>query len=147
MSQISPEQARNQLDAAQALICTTEEAARRNAYVGVITTAGVGVLIAAVLAVSWAFAGHNNLAFALSFAAYGISLGLLIAWQRSHQHVFQRGFGRAYRNAFLVTMVLYAFGIAWLIRHVGWVIITPYCVLVALPMLIAAARMAPRSGR
>ena len=145
MSQISPEQAQQQLAAAQVLDCMTRQAARRNAYVGVITTAGVGIRLAAVLAISWAFAAHNLLAFWLSFAAYAISLTLLIVWQRRHQRVFQRGFGRTYQRSFAVSLVLYGFGVAWLIRHVNWMIITPYCMIVALPMLIAATRLARRS--
>ncbi len=146
MSQISPEQARERLETAQALSCTTQRAARTTAYVGALTTAGVGVLIGFVLAASWAFAPHHGWAFAISFIAYGVALCLLIWWQRTHQRVFERGFSRAYTLSFVATLVLYAFGVAWLIHHASGLVVLPYCVLVALPMLVAAARLL-RSGQ
>jgi hypothetical protein len=141
MSQITPEQAREQLDAARTLSCATTREASRNAHVGALTTAGVGCLLAFVLAVSWAFADHDVPAFTLSFVAYAVALVALIRWQRTHQRVFQSGFGRAYATSFAATLVLYGFGVGWLIHHAGWAIMLPYCVLVAVPMLVAARRL------
>ncbi|GIG61764.1 hypothetical protein Lfu02_61360 [Longispora fulva] len=137
-------QARERLATAQGLATTT---ARRGAVVGSITTAAVGVLMAGALAATSYFASRNPIALALSFAVYGIALALLMAWHRRTQVVAQRGFGRAYIRALITTIVLYATGVALLPQHLSWPWTTAYCVLVALPMLVTATRMATGARR
>jgi len=77
-------------------------------------------------------------------------LGALLPWQYRRTRVTQRGFGVRYGASFGLTMTLYATGVV-----VGWStsgspsvpLFATYCVLVALPMVLTAVRMATRTAR
>ncbi len=138
------DQAREHLVTARQLAAGT---ARRGAVVGSITTAGVGLLVAGALAAAFYFTPHRPGAFAVSFAVYGVLLGVLMLWHRRAQVVSQRGFGRAYVRAFVITMVLYSVGVAVLRQRLSWPLMAAYCALVALPMVLAGARMAAGARR
>ncbi|WP_412538127.1 hypothetical protein R8Z50_19940 [Longispora sp. K20-0274] len=132
-------QAREHLATARELATTT---ARRGAVVGSVTTAGVGVLMAGVLAAASLVAPGNPVALALSFTVYGIALAGLMVWHRRTQVVAQRGFGRTYTGALIATVVLYSVGVALLSQRPPWPWTAAYCALVAVPMLVTGARMA-----
>jgi hypothetical protein len=132
------EQARDQLAAAERFAATT---ARRAAPVAAITTAGVGVLVALALAATYVTLPDHPVAFAVSFAVYGIALAALIVWNHRRQVVALRGFGKAYGQAFTLTMTLYVIGIASLVADWAWPVAVVYCCVVALPMTVAAIRM------
>jgi hypothetical protein len=135
---LTSEQARERLTAANELAAST---ARRGAAGGAITAAGVGALVALVLAATYLTLPDHPVAFALSFAFYGVALTLLIRWQLRTQVVAQRGFGRAYGRSFALTMTLYVIGIASLLLRWPWPVMAAYCVLVALPMVATAVRI------
>lgn len=97
MTPLTPEEARHQLVAADALATTSGTDAR----IGAFTTAAIGVLVGAVLAMSNAFAETNPVAFTIG-----------IVWSTSGSP--------------------------------SWAFFAPYCVLVALPMVVVASRMARR---
>ncbi|GEM_PF-4058922 len=137
-------QAQEHLAAARELATTT---ARRGAAVGSVTTAAVGVLVAGALAAASFFAPGHKVAFTLSFAIYGVALALLMVWHIRTQVVAQRGFGRAYTRAFIITIVLYGIGVALIPQHLSWPWTAAFCVLVALPMLVTGARMAISARR
>lgn len=142
MTPLTPDQARDQLDVVDTFASTTRDAARRSAKVGAAFTAAIGLLVGAVLASTYAFAPHNKLAFTLTFGVYGVALALLIAYQRRNQTVSERGWGRAYLFSLLSTMTLYVAGIYWVTSvRPSWALVAPYCVLVALPMLVGARLM------
>ncbi|MFD6757397.1 hypothetical protein [Micromonospora gifhornensis] len=136
---LTSEQARERLAAAEQFASATT---RRAAPVAAITTAGVGVLVALVLAVSYATLPEHPVAFAVSLAAYGVALTALMVWYHRRQVVAQRGFGTAYGWAFTLTMTLYTIGIASLRVDWPWLVAVVYCFVVALPMTVAAIRMA-----
>jgi hypothetical protein len=141
MPPLTPDEARQQLSEADSLGSSTNADAR----IGALTTAGVGLLIGVALAISFAFNHHRPAALALSFAAYGLALTLLMTWHRKHFRVATRGWGRLYTASFLATMLLYVVGIGWVVAgSFSWLVVGPYCLLVAVPMLVAAARMARR---
>jgi peptidoglycan/LPS O-acetylase OafA/YrhL len=138
MTPMTPEDARHQLVAADALATTSATDSR----IGAFTTAGVGVLVGAVLAMSNAFAETNPVAFTIGMAGYGVALGALILWHLRRVRVSKRGWSRRYRVSLAFTMVLYGIGIGWSTSgSPSWVFFAPYCVLVALPMVLVASRM------
>jgi hypothetical protein len=132
------DEARERLAMARALADAT---ARRGGPPAAITTAGVGLLVAAALAAIYLTLPGHMVAFVVSFAVYGAALTALIVWHLRSQVVARRGFGRAYTRSFLLTMTLYVIGVATLGQ--GWPgpLRAAYCVLVALPMVVTAGRM------
>lgn len=139
----TPDEARDQLATLDTLASTTRDTARGSAKVGAVFTGAVGALVGAVLAATRAFAGHNTVAFVVTFVVYGIALILLITYQRRHQSVSGRGWGRTYLLSLFTTMALYAIGIVVVSGHqtLSWAVVAPYSVLVALPMVLGAALM------
>ena len=141
MTRLTPEEARDQLAAADMLATTSGADAR----IGAFTTAGVGVLVAVVLVMTKVF-----LEIAMPFsivmgvvtsALVGLmSLVALVFWHKRHVRVVERGFARRYVASFGITMALYTIGIVW-VTGASWAVLAPYCVVVALPMVVVASRM------
>ncbi len=105
--------------------------------------AALGSVVAGVLALAWWTLSNGNTAgFVASFAGYGLAIGLLVALQR-RAHAAPRGFARLYGRGLALTMALYAVGVAWFSPRaadpVPAGVFLPYCVLVAVPSLVAAA--------
>jgi peptidoglycan/LPS O-acetylase OafA/YrhL len=141
MTPLTPEEARDQLTTADTLATTSGTAAQTGAF----TTAAVGVLVGAVLAVSKAFAGTNLVAFAIGIVAYALAIGGLMFWHQRRFRVASRGWSRRYHASLGFTMALYVIGIGWATTlSPSWKLFAPYCVLTALPMVLAAGRMARR---
>lgn len=141
MTPLTPEEARVQLATADILATTSGTDAR----IGAFTTAAVGVLVGAVLAMSNAFAETNPAAFTIGMVVYGGALGALILWHLRRVRVSKRGWSRRYGASLAFTMVLYGIGIVWSTSGSPlWAFFAPYCVLVALPMVVVASRMARR---
>lgn len=136
---VTPEQAQERLVAAERLAATT---VRRAAPTAAIFTAGLGALIALGLAACYATLPDHPVAFALSFAGYGIAVTMLVLWNHRRQAVAQRGFKKAYNRAFALTMTLYIVGVASLVVQWAWPVAVVYCFVVAMPMVVAAVRMA-----
>jgi len=147
MTPLTPEEARDQLTAADTLATTSGTGAR----IGAAITAGVGVFVAVVLAMTKVLAETIPMPhvvglgiFASTLAGLMSLVGLVFLHNR-HVRVAQRGFSRRYIASFGVTMALYAIGIVWATNgSPSWSVFGPYCVLVALPMVLVASRMAPR---
>jgi integral membrane sensor domain MASE1 len=141
MTSLTPEEARDQLATADTLATTSGADAR----IGAFTTAGVGVLVALMLAMSKAFAETNTVAFLIGVVVYVLAIGALSIWHARRFRVAIRGWNRRYVSSFVLTMVLYSIGILWFTSgSPSWALFAPYCVLVALPMLVAAGRSARR---
>lgn len=139
---MNPDQARAQLTEAD----TRGRLARTDAPVGARFTALLGVLVAAILVLVTLLRG-SAVGVGVSMACYAAVLGGLIGWQRKRFRVAPRGWRRRYAWGFGLTMVLYTGGIFWeAFAFPGWSLFAPYCVLVAIPSLIAATVMV-RSGR
>lgn len=136
---ITGEQARERLATVDQFAAAT---ARRAGPVAAVTTAGVGVLVALALAATYVTLPDHPVAFGVSFAVYGIALGALMVWNHRRQVVAQHGFRKAYGAGFTTTMALYAVGIATLTVDWPWPVAVLYCFVVALPMTVAAVRMA-----
>lgn len=139
MTPLTPEEARNQLATADTLATMTVRGAR----VGAFTTAGVGVLIGSVLAMSRAV-GTNLVALAIGMGVSGLALCALMIWHFSRFRVQSRGWSRRYLVSIWITMALFTIGIRATSSSPSWMVFAPYCVLVALPMVFAAGRMARR---
>jgi uncharacterized membrane protein HdeD (DUF308 family) len=141
MQSLTPEGARAQLATAEILSSRT----RTEARVGAITTAGIGALVAGAAVLCGLFANTNTTAFLLGMACYAIGIIGLMVWHSRRLRVAGRGWNRRHFSSFVLTMVLYSIGIAWVgDGSPSWVLFGPYCVLVGLPMLIAAGRTARR---
>lgn len=140
MSSLTPDQARRQLSDAS----NREALGRSHSRVGAVFTASLGCLVAATLAVVSALRG-TPVAVAGSMAVYLAVLSALISWQQRSMRVAARGWGRSYLTGFGVTMTLYIIGIGWeSFAFPGWRVFAPYCVLVAIPSLLAAVKMRSR---
>ena len=140
MDDITPQQARAQLDEAS----TTHLGDERDALRAGLGTALIGVAVGGVLAAFALTRGHP-VANTLTFAAYGLVLAGAIQWMR-RSRTSPRGHARTYRVGFFATMALYALGIAWAFGPgespmPPWALFGPYCVLVAAPMLVAGHRI------
>jgi peptidoglycan/LPS O-acetylase OafA/YrhL len=141
MTPLTPEEARDQLATADTLATTSGTDAR----IGAFTTAGVGVLVALMLVMSKAVAGTNTVAFLIGSVVYVLAICGLMIWHRRRFRVANRGWSRWYGASLGFTMALYGIGIAWVTSgSPSWAVFAPYCVLVALPMVVAAGRMARR---
>ncbi len=137
---LTSQQARERLAAVDQFAAVT---ARRAGPVAAVTTAGVGVLVALALAATYVTLPDHPVAFAVSFALYGVALAALMVWNHRRQVVAQHGFKKAYAAGFTTTMALYVVGIATIsIGDWPWPLAALYCVAVAVPMVIAAVRMA-----
>ncbi len=136
---LTPEQAR----AAMARAAAVRVVSDRDRRIIVSYVALLGVVIGVVLALAWWTLSQDNKAgFIASFAGYAAAVGLLVA-ANSRARSAPRGFARVYLAGFLVTMSLYAVGIAWFTSR-QWPaagVFLPYCLLVALPCLLAAYRI------
>ncbi len=118
---------------------------RRDRLLLVGYTAALGLLVATVLALAWwTLSAGNTAGFVASFSGYAAVLLLLIALQRRAQAA-PRGFARLYRAGLLGTMTLYAVGVTWFTARqadpLPAGVFLPYCALVAVPCLVAAARV------
>jgi cadmium resistance protein CadD (predicted permease) len=141
MTPLTPEEARDQLATADTLATTSGTDAR----IGAFTTAGVGVLVALMLAMSKAFAGTNTVVFLIGVVVYVLAIGALMIWHGRRFRVANRGWSRRYRASLGVTMTTYTIGIVWATSgSPSWALFAPYCVAVALPMVVVASRMARR---
>jgi hypothetical protein len=137
--EVSRDQARERLAEAERLAAATT---RRAAPVAIITTAGIGILVALGLAVCYLTLPDHKVAFAVSFTAYAAAVISVVLWSHRRKVVTQHGFGRAYNRAFSLTMTFYVIGLAFLVVDWAWPIAAAYCVAVAMPMVVAAGRMA-----
>ncbi|MEO6882305.1 MAG: hypothetical protein ABI181_15330 [Mycobacteriaceae bacterium] len=137
MSSLSPDQARRQLDEAdqRSTLAPTDTA------VGATFTGGVAVLVALTLAVVTLWR-DSALGLIIGMGVFAVMLALLLGWHARTVRVAPRGWGRRYLLGFGSTMVLYTVGIFWeAFAFPGWGIFAPYCVLVAIPGLVAAVQM------
>jgi hypothetical protein len=141
MTPMTPEEARAQLATADALSARTGPEAR----IGAITTAGVGLLVAGAAVLCRLFANTNTTAFLIGMFGYAIGITGLMVWHGRRVRVAGRGWNRRHFSSFVLTMVLFSIGIAWVgDGSPSWVLFGPYCVLVGLPMFVAAGRTARR---
>ncbi len=136
MNTPSPEQARQQLGEA----ATRAKPSRRDAAIGAAVTGGLSLIIAATLTAVTFWRG-NPVALATSMGIYALSIALLM-WWLSRRRVTDRGWARRYLWGFGSTMVLYSVGIVWQsLAFPGWAIFAPFCLLVAVPGVVAAGKM------
>ncbi len=138
-SDITAEQARSALDVASGVSLVTS----RDLRVLVAFVAGVGLIVAAILYLSWAtLSVGNNVGFAISMSLYAVALALLLAI-KSRARAIPRGFQRIYNIGFVATMTLYAIGIGWIFSHQSpWPsasVVVWMSIVTALPCFIAAA--------
>jgi hypothetical protein len=141
MMPLTPEEARAQLATAETLAATSRTAAR----IGAVTTAGVGLLVGGALALSGLFARTNTVALLIGMGLYTVALIALMVWHSRRVRVADRGWNRRHFSSFVLTMVLYSIGTGWVVSSSpSWVLFGPYCVLVALPMVLASGRTARR---
>jgi len=143
--ELTPEQARAHLAAAeQASVVTPADLRVHAAYL-----ASLGVLVATTLAgIWWALSSGATALFVVVMLAYGAMLFALILVVR-RARVIPRGFQRANGWGMGLTMGLYAVGVAWFTSRqddpLSAGVFLPYCVLVAIPSLLAA-RVIRRGG-
>ena len=105
--------------------------------------AGVGVIVGAILYLSWATLSVGNPGgFAISMSLYAAALALLLVI-KSRARAIPRGFRRTYNIGFAVTMTAYCTGILWIFGHQSpWPsasVVIPMSIVTAVPCLIAAA--------
>lgn len=132
----TPEQAREQLDEAAARATPSP----RDTAIGAAVTGGLSIVIAALLAAVTFWRG-SPLSLPISLGIYGLAIALLMGWL-SRRRVTDRGWARRYGWGFGMTMALYMLGIFWqALAFPGWATFAPFCVLVALPGIVAAALM------
>lgn len=132
----TPDEARQQLDELAARAVPS----RRDTSIGALFTGGLSVVIAATLTAVTFWRG-NPVALATSMGIYALSLALLMGWL-STRRVTDRSWAKRYLWGFGATMLLYTIGILWgSFAFPGWAIFAPYCVLVAIPGVIAAVKM------
>ncbi len=137
MNALSPEQARQQLDEAT----DRAQLSRTDAFIGAAFTGGVALLIAATLAAVTLWR-DNPVGFGISMGIYAVVLALLIWWHAKKVRISDRRWRHRYYWGFGLTISLYTVGIFWeSFAFPGWAIFGPYCVLVAVPGVVAAARM------
>lgn len=137
MSSLSPDQARQQLDEAD----QRSQLAQTETTASAAFTGGVAVLVAVTLTAVTLWR-DNSLGLIIGMGVFAVTLALLLGWHARTVRVAPRGWGRRYLLGFGSTMVLYTAGIFWeAFAFPGWGIFAPYCVLVALPGLAAAAQM------
>lgn len=145
--EMTAQQAREDLAVAEGTPITGRADARRLAH----ALLGIGLAVAALLAASRAFtANGNTVGVVVSLAAYMAVLGSLVGAQRTVKAV-PRGYRRRYLTGLMLTMALYTFGILWFSvlqdPAPSWTVFGPYCLLTALPSLLAAARIRELAGR
>jgi len=141
MTPLTPEEARAQLATAESLAGSSS----REARVGAITTGGIGVLVAGAAVLCGLFANTNTAALLIGMAGYAAGIIALMLWHGRRVRVADRGWNRRHFSSFILTMVLYSIGIAWAgDGSPSWALYGPYCLLVGLPMFIAAGRTARR---
>ena len=139
MTPLTPEEARDQLAAADTLATTSG----RDARIGAFTTAGVGVLVGAFLFITTVFVATNPMAFAIGATVYVLALVGLMSWHNRQVQVAKRGWNRRHFASFVFTVALFFIGLTWAtIGSPPVAVFAPYCVLVALPMVFAAGRSA-----
>lgn len=137
MTALSPEQARQQLGEAT----DRAQLARSHAAVGAGFTGGVAIVVAATLAAVTVWRG-SPVGLAISMGIYAVALALLGWWYVRNFRISDRRWRQRYLWGFGLTMLLYTVGIFWVsFAFPGWAIFAPYCVLVAVPGLVAAVRM------
>lgn len=135
---ISAAQARAALDQASgATLVTARDLGMLSIFV-----AGVGVIVGAILYLSWAtLSVGNNVGFIISMSCYCAALALLFA-VKTRARAIPRGFQRIYNAGFVTTMTMYAAGIAWIFSHQSpWPsqpVVIAMSVVVALPCLFAS---------
>ena len=139
MNTLSPKQAREQLDEATA----RAELSHSYAPIGATFMGAIAVLTATLLA-TVTLLRDNPVAVLVSTAMCLIAIGLLIWWLTRKFRISDRSWPRRYYVGFGLTMALYVAGILWGSTSPSWAIFGPYCVLVAVPGLIAAGRMLRR---
>lgn len=137
MSEISPDQARQQLGEA----ADRAELPRTDAAVGAAYTGGIAVVVAATLAAvtHWR---ESPAGVAISMGIFAVALALLVGWHARRFRIADRRWRRRYLLGFGLTMALYTAGIFWeAFAFPGWAVFAPFCVLVAVPGVVAAVRM------
>ena len=139
MNSPTPDQARQQLDEA----ASRGEAADTDSWVGALFTGTLGILIAGTLAAVNVWDGRAGAT--ISMGVFSALLFLLMWWHRRRMRISNHGWALTYLLGFGLTMALYVIGIMWgSFAFPGWAIFGPYCVLVATPAIVAAARMLRR---
>lgn len=134
----TPDQARAALaEATSAHVVSRRDITALTVFVG-----GVGVIVAAILFLSWATLSVGNVAgFAASMGGYAVALGLLLLVKARAASV-PRGFRRIYNIGFATTMTLYVASIGWIFAHQSpWPtasLVLALCIVTALPCLVAA---------
>jgi|SRR5665647_543437 hypothetical protein len=140
MTPLTPEQARAQLATADILATTSGKEVR----IVAISMAGVGVLLAVATALS-GLAVTNKAVYVIGMFVYFTAMLTLQIWCARRVRVSARGWSLRYGASAAVSMALCGIGIAWTTNgSPSWALFAPYCVLVALPMVVVASRMARR---
>lgn len=140
MNSLSPQQARQQLDEA----AERAQLGHSDARVGALLTGGLSIVIAATLtaATRWR---HSPVGLSLSLGFFLAAMGAMLGVYSMKVKVTDRRWQSRYLLGFGLTMVLYTGGIFWeAFAFPGWAIFAPYCVLVAVPGIVAAFRMLRR---
>ncbi len=137
-NEVSAAQARAALEQAS----TTTPVTARDLTLLSAFVAGVGLIVGAILYLSWAtLSVGNNVGFAISMSSYCAALALLLA-VKARARAIPRGFQRVYNAGFVTTMTLYAAGIAWIFGHqTPWPsqsVVLAMSVVAALPCVIAS---------
>jgi len=140
MTPLTPEEARAQLATADILATTSGKEVR----IVAISMAGVGVLLAVATALS-GLAGTNKAVYVIGMFVYAAAMLTLQIWCARRVRASARSWSLRYGASGAVTLALYGIGIAWTTNgSPSWALFAPYCVLVALPMVVVASRMARR---
>jgi hypothetical protein len=140
MTPLTPEEARAQLATADILATTSGKEVR----IVAISMTGVGVLVAVATALS-GFARTNKVVYVIGMFVYFTAMLTLQIWCARRVRVSTRGWSVRIGASAAVTLVLYGIGMAWTTYgSPSWALFAPYCVLVALPMVVVASRMARR---
>jgi hypothetical protein len=137
-NEVSAAQARAALEQAS----TTTPVTARDLTLLSAFVAGVGLIVGAILYLSWAtLSVGNSVGFIISMSSYAAALALLLA-VKSRARAIPRGFQRIYNGGFVTTMTLYAVGIAWIFGHQSpWpsqAVVLAMSVVTALPCLVAS---------
>lgn len=137
MNSLSPEQARQQLDEAD----QRARLSRTDAAVGAALTSGVAILIAVTLA-AVTFLRERPVGIGVSMGIFAVALAVLLRWHTNRFRISDRRWARRYLLGFGLTMALYTVGIFWeSFAFPGWAVFAPFCLLVAVPGVMAAIKM------
>lgn len=133
--QLSPVEAREALESAG----STRLLSPRDLRVARSVTAGIGLLMAALLVAVQAFSGGMGLT--IGMGVYTVAIIALVTWNRSVRAT-PRGYGLRHSIGIAVTSAFYGLGIALTAgQDAPWSLVGVMAVLTALPTAVAAWSM------